>query len=155
LLALAGRIELVGYFGGSFWHAHEMVFGFTLAVIAGFLLTAVENWTERETARGLPLALLALVWVLGRVAVLSASVLPRGCVAFVDLAFVPVVALACARPIALARARRNYVFLAMLMFLFSLYAAGRSLGLDAWLRRRVAAVREGSGFWGWLLKIAG
>jgi len=49
----------------------------------------------------------------------------------------------------------SYMFLAMLMFLFSLYAAGRSLGLDAWLRRRVAAVREGSGFWGWLLKIAG
>jgi len=49
----------------------------------------------------------------------------------------------------------SYMFLAMLMFLFSLYAAGRSLGLDALLRRRVAAVREGSGFWGWLLKIAG
>jgi hypothetical protein len=49
----------------------------------------------------------------------------------------------------------SYIFLAMLMFLFSLYAAGRSLGLDAWLRRHVPAVREGSGFLGWLLKIAG
>jgi uncharacterized membrane protein YphA (DoxX/SURF4 family) len=48
----------------------------------------------------------------------------------------------------------SYVFLAILMFLFSLYAAGRSLGLDAWLRRHVAAVREGSGFLGWLLNIA-
>jgi uncharacterized membrane protein YphA (DoxX/SURF4 family) len=49
----------------------------------------------------------------------------------------------------------SYIFLATLMFLFSLYAAGRSLGLDAWLRRHVPAVREGSGFLGWLLKIAG
>ena len=49
----------------------------------------------------------------------------------------------------------SYMFLAMLMFLFSLYAAGRSLGLDAWLRRHVRSVREGSGFFGWLLKIAG
>jgi len=49
----------------------------------------------------------------------------------------------------------SYMFLATLMFLFSLYAAGRSLGLDAWLRRHVPAVREGSGFLGWLLKIAG
>jgi uncharacterized membrane protein YphA (DoxX/SURF4 family) len=49
----------------------------------------------------------------------------------------------------------SYVFLAALMFLFSLYAAGRSLGLDAWLRREVAAVRDGSGFWGKLLRAAG
>lgn len=49
----------------------------------------------------------------------------------------------------------SYMFLAMLMFLFSLYAAGRSLGLDAWLRRHVRSVREGSGLFGWLLKIAG
>ena len=49
----------------------------------------------------------------------------------------------------------SYIFLAMLMLLFSLYAAGRSLGLDAWLRRHVPAVREGTGFFGWLLHIAG
>jgi uncharacterized membrane protein YphA (DoxX/SURF4 family) len=49
----------------------------------------------------------------------------------------------------------SYMFLATLMFLFSLYAAGRSLGLDAWLRRHVLGVQEGSGLFGWLLKIAG
>jgi hypothetical protein len=47
------------------------------------------------------------------------------------------------------------MFLAMLMFLFALYAAGRSLGLDAWLRRHVPAVRDGTGFLGRLLRIAG
>jgi uncharacterized membrane protein YphA (DoxX/SURF4 family) len=48
-----------------------------------------------------------------------------------------------------------YIFLAMLMFIFALYAAGRSLGLDAWLRRHVPAVRDGKGFWGRILNIAG
>ena len=49
----------------------------------------------------------------------------------------------------------SYIFLAMLMSLFSLHAAGRSLGLDAWLRRRVAAVREGTGVVGRFLNLAG
>jgi uncharacterized membrane protein YphA (DoxX/SURF4 family) len=49
----------------------------------------------------------------------------------------------------------SYIFLAMLMFLFALYAAGRSLGLDAWLRRHVPAVREGKGLVGWVLNRAG
>jgi hypothetical protein len=47
------------------------------------------------------------------------------------------------------------MFLATLMFWFALYAAGRSLGLDAWLRRHVPAVREGTGFFGWVLNRAG
>jgi uncharacterized protein involved in response to NO len=50
LLALAGGLRVDGYLGPMFWHAHEMVFGFTVAVIAGFLLTAAGNWTGRETA---------------------------------------------------------------------------------------------------------
>jgi hypothetical protein len=49
----------------------------------------------------------------------------------------------------------SYLFLAMVMFFFALNAAGRSLGLDAWLRREVPAVRDGSGFFGKLLNLAG
>jgi hypothetical protein len=49
----------------------------------------------------------------------------------------------------------SYVFLALVMFFFALHAAGRSLGLDAWLRRHVAAVRDGSGFFGKILHVAG
>lgn len=49
----------------------------------------------------------------------------------------------------------SYIFLAVLMFLFSLYAAGRSLGLDAWMRRHIPAVRDGNGFWGRILHVAG
>jgi len=49
------------------WHAHEMLYGYTLAVIAGFLLTAVHNWTGVQTLNGIPLLLLALVWLLARI----------------------------------------------------------------------------------------
>ena len=57
-----------GVFGGSAWHAHEMIFGYLGAVIAGFVLTAVPNWTGRLPLSGLPLALLFLSWLAGRVA---------------------------------------------------------------------------------------
>src|SRR5437879_5897751 len=60
------------YLAGPLWHAHEMVFGFTLAVIVGFLFTAGRNWSGQPTPVGLPLATLAALWVAGRVLVLSA-----------------------------------------------------------------------------------
>ncbi len=50
--ALAGWLSFVSYYGQIGWHSHEMIFGYTSAVIAGFLLTAVRNWTERPTAAG-------------------------------------------------------------------------------------------------------
>ena len=53
----------------SVWHAHEMLYGYTLAVIAGFLLTAVTNWTGLQTLRGIPLLLLLLTWLAARVAI--------------------------------------------------------------------------------------
>src|SRR5690349_15032701 len=62
LLALRGGVQPGGSFGAMQWHAHEMLFGFSVAVIAGFLLTAVANWTERETVAGFPLFLLSALW---------------------------------------------------------------------------------------------
>ena len=59
------------YLEGPLWHAHEMLFGFTLAVIVGFLLTAGRNWSNRPTLTGAPLVALALLWVAGRVLVLT------------------------------------------------------------------------------------
>jgi uncharacterized protein involved in response to NO len=59
------------YLAGSVWHAHEMLFGYTMAVIAGFLFTAVGNWTQRPTPRGPLLAAFALLWIAGRVLVLT------------------------------------------------------------------------------------
>src|SRR5579872_2929996 len=51
------------------WHAHEMVFGFAAATVAGFLLTAIPNWTGRMPLQGGPLALLVALWAIGRIGV--------------------------------------------------------------------------------------
>lgn len=85
------------------WHGHEMLFGFGAAIIAGFLLTAVRNWTGQDTATGTPLALLVLVWLAGRIA---PFLLPAGFAAMADLAFLPVLAVALAQPIFLMRVRK-------------------------------------------------
>jgi uncharacterized protein involved in response to NO len=55
LLSFAGVIGLPSHLGLVGWHAHEMLFGYTAAVIAGFMLTATSNWTRLPTLRGLPI----------------------------------------------------------------------------------------------------
>ncbi len=67
------------------WHGHEMLFGYTLAIICGFLLTAVHNWTGIDTVRGWPLLSLFLLWFAGRIAVLLP--LPLMVAAMFDLLF--------------------------------------------------------------------
>jgi uncharacterized protein involved in response to NO len=123
LVALRGGRQPGGELGAMQWHAHEMLFGFTVAVIAGFLLTAVSNWTERETAIGLPLFGLGALWLSGRVALFLAASLPRLAPALLDLAFLPALAFACARPIVVSRNRRNYGFIVLLLVLFATNAA--------------------------------
>jgi uncharacterized protein involved in response to NO len=116
------------YLDAVTWHAHEMIFGYTAAVIAGFLLTAVGNWTKRETATGVPLLALAALWVLGRVAMAGAAVLPRGAAAIVDGTFLPALVVVLARPLVAARNRRNFVMLAIVGVLA---AANVAVHLDA------------------------
>lgn len=74
------------------WHAHEMIFGYGAAVLGGFFLTAVPNWTGARAAPQLFNALVAGLWLMGRLAVWQSASLPAGLVALVDLAFVPVLA---------------------------------------------------------------
>ena len=69
------------------WHAHEMLFGFVLAAIAGFLLTAIPNWTGRMPLQGLPLAVLFGLWLAGRAAVYGSQWIGAGIAAVVDLSF--------------------------------------------------------------------
>src|SRR3982751_1450195 len=66
----SGHLDFA-YLQGAAWHGHEMLFGFTIAVIAGFLLTAVRAWTNEPTPTGWPLLALALLWVFGRVLVMT------------------------------------------------------------------------------------
>ncbi|TXD32229.1 NnrS family protein [Lujinxingia vulgaris] len=99
------------------WHGHEMIFGFALAVIAGFLLTAVQNWTKGVTAQGPWLMALVALWVAGRVA-MSGVWEPGILGAILDLSFVPALAVAIGRPLRATKNRRNYAFVAMLGALF-------------------------------------
>jgi uncharacterized protein involved in response to NO len=102
------------YLQGPLWHAHEMVFGFTLAVLVGFLLTAGRNWTGQPTLSGAWLGALAVLWVAGRVLVLT----PWGwAAAVVNTAFPLCAALALAIPFYKARNRRNYFFVALLLLM--------------------------------------
>ena len=101
------------YLLGSLWHAHEMLFGFTTAVIAGFLLTAVRAWTNQPTPSGAPLMVLAALWVCGRVLVLTPFALTS---AMVNAAFPVAVAVAIGVPMWRSHNLRNY-FLAGLLLL--------------------------------------
>ena len=102
------------YLQGPLWHGHEMLFGYAVAVIAGFLLTAVRNWTGQPTPAGAPLMALAALWVAGRVLVLTPWSLPA---ALVNAAFPFAVAAAIGVPIVRSRNRRNYFFVGLLALL--------------------------------------
>jgi uncharacterized protein involved in response to NO len=142
LFVVRGVVAPGPYVEPASWHAHEMVFGFLVAVIAGFLLTAVGNWTGRETAVGAPLGGLALLWIAGRVAMAFAAELPRGLPALVDLAFLPALAIALARPLLATKNRRNFVMIAILAALFvaNLFVHAEGLGLAAAGSARRAAL---------------
>jgi uncharacterized protein involved in response to NO len=100
-----------------YWHAHEMLFGFAAAAIAGFLLTAVPNWTGRAAYRGPILYSLVGLWAMGRLVMLPVA-FPAWLRGAIDLAFLPALALALAPPLIAQRKFRNLAFLLLLALLF-------------------------------------
>lgn len=102
------------YLQGSLGHGHEMLFGYTLAVVAGFLLTAVRNWTGLPTSTGRPLMALAALWVAGRVLVLTPL---AGLSAAVNAAFPVALAVAIAVPLWRSHNVRNYFFVGLLLLM--------------------------------------
>ena len=111
---LLGRVALPTAFDPVSWHAHEFLFGYLGAVIAGFLLTAVPNWTGRLPLVGWPLGGLAVLWLVGRLAVALSVALPPLFVAVVDLAFPVVLGALILREIVAGKNWRNLIVLAML-----------------------------------------
>jgi len=106
-----GIITPGGYLHGIAWHSHEMLFGFVVAVIAGFLLTAVRNWTGLPTPTGTTLSILAGLWLLARILMWTG---PAIVAAVVDLLFLPALGVAIAIPIARSRNQRNFKVLFIL-----------------------------------------
>ncbi|KAF3981053.1 MAG: NnrS family protein [Methylococcales symbiont of Hymedesmia sp. n. MRB-2018] len=109
-----GSLLMDNYYPRAIWHAHEMLLGYSVAVIAGFLLTAVQNWTDVETIKGAPLAGLCLLWVYGRLLPFYAELLPHPLIALVDFSFLPVLAYFVAKPIIQSGNIKNLFFVALL-----------------------------------------
>ncbi len=122
-VAFSGGLELP--LPGIWWHAHEMIFGFAVAVIIGFLFTAGRNWTGLDTPTDGLLAALVALWLAGRLAMAFGS---GAWVAVVDLAFLPIAAALMLRVLIKAKSKRNYfvgllpVLLALANLLFHLAA---------------------------------
>lgn len=103
IAALSFGIDLAGPYGAAHWHAHEMLFGFSSAVLGGFLLTAIPNWTGRLPVSGTPLAALFGLWVIGRLALLSSGIIGLPAAAGIEALFLPVLLLICAREVIVGR----------------------------------------------------
>jgi uncharacterized protein involved in response to NO len=120
LPAFFGTLQLGTAFAPQDWHVHEMLFGYIAAVVAGFLLTAVPNWTGRLPLQGGPLVLLFSIWVAGRVAVSVSAWTGWGLAAAIDSLFLIVLAAAAAREIIAGRKWGNLT----IVVIVSLLAAG-------------------------------
>ena len=112
-----GNLWLTPYGGMLWWHQHEMLFGFGSAIIAGFLLTAVQNWTGRPGLSGWPLFALVSLWLSGRLLLAYAAYLPAWLLLVIDSAFLPLVALAMAKPVITVKMWRNLMFVPVLLAL--------------------------------------
>jgi len=138
-----GEISLPTAFDPLDWHIHEMIYGYVGAVSAGFLLTAIPNWTGRLPINGYPLAGLFALWLAGRVAILGSAIWGAWLAAAVDVAFLVLLAAAVLREIVAGNNKRN---LRILVLLGVLIAGNIMFHLEA--------IRYGSAEYGTRLAIA-
>lgn len=116
LTALSGEVTLPTGFDLLPWHRHEMLFGFVGAAVAGFLLTAIPNWTGRLPIAGPPLLALFVLWIAGRVAVLWSARIGAGGAAAIDAGFYFVLAALAAREVLAAKNRNFPIVLLVSLF---------------------------------------
>jgi uncharacterized protein involved in response to NO len=109
-----GELSLPTAFAPLDWHAHEMLYGYVAAIVTGFLLTAIPNWTGRLPVNGYPLAGLVALWLAGRVAVAGSAIWGARLAAVVDVAFLATLAAVALREIVAGKNWRNLRVLVML-----------------------------------------
>ena len=127
----AGAISYPGLFGPVTWHVHEMMFGYVGAVLGGFVLTAVPNWTGRLPVRGFPLAALALAWLAGRAAIWWSETIGPVPTAVLDLVFLGGLAVFVANELVAGRNWRNLPVLAGLGLMVAANALFHLSAMDA------------------------
>lgn len=115
ILSLSGFAVLPGVRNPIWWHAHEMLFGFALAIVAGFVTTAMQNWTGVPGIKSWPLAIVAGLWLLPRLLMPLRGEL-NGLVIMLDLLWLPIVAGMLARPILKTKQWRNLFFVPLFLF---------------------------------------
>jgi uncharacterized protein involved in response to NO len=116
---LAGLLSLPTVFSPIEWHVHELVYGYVPAIVAGFLLTAVPNWTGRLPVTGTPLLLLVTLWVAGRLAILFSGRIGIATAPVVDLLFLATLVVVIAREIVAGHNLRNLKVLALVGLLLT------------------------------------
>ena len=135
-LFLSGKLVFTPYGNPVFWHSHEMLFGFVCAIIVGFLLTAVQNWTGLRATNGVPLMMIFLLWLAARVLMATNLVPNPMLIAALDVAFLPACALLMAKLVIKAGNKRNLFFVPVLLLLAAfngLSHAGVVLGNAEWV----------------------
>ena len=112
-----GKLSVPTHLSPLDWHVHEMLYGYVAAAIAGFLLTAIPNWTGRLPVNGWPLAGLAALWLAGRLALLASAQLGGLVAAIIDIAFLATLATVAGREIVAGKNWRNLRLLVILLVL--------------------------------------
>jgi uncharacterized protein involved in response to NO len=133
-LALLGIGPVTAVTSPMMWHAHEMLFGFIMAIVAGFVLTAVAMWTGRTRLHGAPVGWLVVAWLAGRGAMIASATLPGLLIAAIDMLFPLLLLFLFAREVIIAGSRRNYVvvgIVAAIGILNLIYHAGATGELAA------------------------
>ncbi len=125
VLLVTGIVDfLPSRFSPVSWHQHEMIYGMVVAVIIGFLFTAVPNWTGQPTPTGMRLAGLGLIWILGRLSVFFSAMLPVWLPVVVDGIFLPLAILGIVGALVKVGNKRNYFLPAMLILFAALNITG-------------------------------
>jgi uncharacterized protein involved in response to NO len=120
---LSGQLQLPSAFSPVEWHVHELIYGYVPAIIAGFLLTAVPNWTGRLPVTGTPLLVLFMIWLIGRLAVLCSLWVGPWLAAVIDLSFLGALGVVIAREVLAGNSIRNVKIVIVLVLLFAGNAA--------------------------------
>ena len=114
---LTGELHFMPYGGLTFWHAHEMLFGFVAAIIVGFLLTAVQSWTGLRATHGIPLITLFTLWLLARMCMLLDIFAFKWITALLDISFLLLATFFMARLVLNVKQYRNLIFIPILLLL--------------------------------------
>ncbi len=116
LLNYFGIMIVIDNFNIFLWHQHEILYGFVAAAIAGFILTAIPNWTGRLPIKNKPLAILVFLWILGRVGFLTTAIFGTITTSLMDLPFLIVLVLVIMREIVSGKNWRNLPVIILISF---------------------------------------